>query len=381
MSDRTFDLLLKQDVTGKTAQIHLSQELYDVTQIRIKLTRPSSSSLYEPGPLTHRVTLNRLAEGTAVDWGVDNARSVADAKGTLSYDYDVSADDLPTPVISIYGRILSGGAPFPYETTEIIKLGNIDDAGGLFDSLGQLTKIDDVEGFQRICDKSTSLKECFYNCSRLTEIPTGLFDHCTAVTDFSDCFNHCRSLMAIPAGLFDHCTEVTDFSDCFSDCGSLTAIPAGLFANCTAVTDFSNCFFYCSSLTEIPAGLFDHCTAVTDFSGCFTSGISLTAIPTGLFDHCTAVTDFSDCFNSCSSLTAIPAGLFANCTAVTDFSRCFYLLRSLTGETPHTMVDGKKIKLWERSLENGFAKVTNYQKCFYSCDKLSDYAEIPDDWK
>lgn len=327
MGERTFDLLLKQDATGKTAQVHLSQKMDDVTQIRVKLPRPSSSSLYEPAQLTHTITLNNLYEGTAVDWGVDNARSVADAKGTLSYDYDVSYDDLPTPTISIYGRILSGRCPFPYETTEIIKLGNIDDAAWLFDNLVRLTKIDDVEGFQRICDKSTSLKACFFNCQRLTEIPTGLFDHCTAVTDFCGCFNHCSSLTAIPEGLFDHGPNVTDFSACFSGCTGLRAIPEGLF------------------------------------------------------DHCPNVTDFSDCFNSCSSLTAIPAGLFANCTAVTDFSRCFYLLRSLTGETPHTMVDGKKIKLWERSLENGFAKVTNYQKCFYSCDKLSDYAEIPDDWK
>lgn len=113
----------------------------------------------------------------------------------------------------------------------------------------------------------------------------------------------------------------------FSDCVFLTAIPEGLFANCTAVTNFNYCFFGCHNLTAIPAGLFDHCTAVTNLSGCF-----------------------SDCIN-------------------------------LTGETPYTMVGGKKIKLWERSPENGFAKVTSHESCFGYCTMLSDYAEIPYGWK
>lgn len=41
----------------------------------------------------------------------------------------------------------------------------------------------------------------------------------------------------------------------------------------------------------------------------------------------------------------------------------------------------KKVKLWERSPENGFAKVTEYEWCLHGCTGLSDYAEIPDDWK
>lgn len=116
----------------------------------------------------------------------------------------------------------------------------------------------------------------------------------------------------------------------------------------------ADCLFYkCSNLTAIPAGLFDHCTAVTSFKGCFTVCRNLMAIPTGLFDHCTAVTNFSYCFAGCLGLT---------------------------GETPYTMVDGKKIKLWDRSPENGFAKVTNRDRCFTACTKLSDYAKAPYSW-
>lgn len=120
---------------------------------------------------------------------------------------------------------------------------------------------------------------------------------------------------------------------------------------------------------------------MTNFSDCFTFCSSLTAIPAGLFDHCTEVTDFGSCFSSCSSLTAVPAGLFDNCTAVTNFEACFYNCSSLKEETPYTMVDGKKVKLWERSPDNGFAKITNYTGCFGGCTGLSDYAEMPAGWK
>ena len=93
------------------------------------------------------------------------------------------------------------------------------------------------------------------------------------------------------------------------------------------------------------------------------------------------MTEFTDCFNGCTGLTAIPAGLFANCPAVTEFTDCFNGCTGLTGETPYTMVDGKKIKLWERSPENGFTKVTSRDDCFNGCTGLSDYAEIPAGWK
>ena len=87
------------------------------------------------------------------------------------------------------------------------------------------------------------------------------------------------------------------------------------------------------------------------------------------------------CFHECSSLTAIPTGLFDHCTKVVEFYCCFQGCSNLTGETPYTMVDGKKVKLWDRSPENGFANATEKSlMCFSKCGKLSDYAEIPDEW-
>ena len=96
--------------------------------------------------------------------------------------------------------------------------------------------------------KGASLESKFSNCTSLKEIPSGLFDNCTAVTSFNYCFNYCSSLKEIPSGLFDNCTAVTSFESCFSNCTSLNEIPSGLFDNCTAVTSFNYCFYYCTSL-------------------------------------------------------------------------------------------------------------------------------------
>lgn len=89
----------------------------------------------------------------------------------------------------------------------------------------------------------------------------------------------------------------------------------------------------------------------------------------------------SSFFLGCNSLTTIPAGLFDHFTAATNFDMCFAGCTSLTGETPYTMVDGKKVRLWDRSPENGFTKVTSYNACFAVCNGLSDFAEIPEGWK
>lgn len=137
----------------------------------------------------------------------------------------------------------------------------------------------------------------------------------------------------------------------------------------------------CTSLEAVPPHIFDFSSAVKDLNSCFFNCTSLKEIPHGIFYDFTAVTDFFCCFYNCTSLKAIPAGLFDSCTSVTDFSGCFWHCRSLTGETPSTMVGEKKVKFWNRHPGNGFAKITNYKDCFSDCTKLSDYAEIPDDWK
>lgn len=141
-------------------------------------------------------------------------------------------------------------------------------------------------------------------------------------------------------------------------------------------------FSNCSWLEKINNGIFDHCPEVTSFNSCFQECWRLGEIPIGLFDHCTAVTDFSYCFFECRMLRSVPTGLFDHCKKATNFEACFHNCQNASwSNTPYTMVNGMKVRLWERSSENGFAKVESYYRCFRRCGGFTDYAEIPPDWK
>ena len=351
MSEKRETILrLTQDATGKIVDVRVEQEPKLLTVIELK-------------PETKKTFLRDLTEGSVVDWG-DGTKSVVTAAEVQArvVKHTYASTSPANRVVTIDGVIDR------QEEREEEKAWSAFDE----DTLVAVRSLGDLVG---------EAKYLFLNCRSLTTIPEGLFDRCPKVTRFNGCFYGCNSLTSIPAGLFDHFTEVTSFYDCFLECGSLTAIPDGLFDRCTKVTNFSGCFAICPSLTSIPDGLFDHCPAVTDFWGCFEGCTSLTSIPDGLFDHCPAVTSFYDSFADCTGLTAIPEGLFDHCKEATSFLLCFRGCKSLTGETPYTMVDGKKVKLWERSPENGFAEVIEYDECFKDCTKLSDHAEIPGAWK
>ena len=232
------------------------------------------------------------------------------------------------------------------------------------------------------CTQVTNFQSTFDGCSSLTAIPVGLFDNCTQVMNFGFTFEGCSSLTAIPQGLFDNCTKVAKFIYTFEGCSSLTAIPQGLFDNCTQVMNFQNTFYGCSSLTAIPAGLFDKCTNVTDFVSTFEGCSSLTAIPVGLFDKCTQVMNFGFTFYGCSALTTIPQGLFDHCTNVTRFTATFMGCSALISESPYTLINGQKVHLYERKdYPDHFTAPTSTSDCFQNCTGLTDYAQIPADWK
>ena len=255
----------------------------------------------------------------------------------------------------------------------------------------------------------TDFKGAFQSCASMTSIPAGLFDKCTQVTDFSNAFYGCQSLKGIPGGLFFQNINVSNFSSTFGQCSAITTIPNGLFVRCSNVTDFTGTFLGCRSLTAIPAGLFDNCHKVTDFSRTFMGCRSLTTIPSGLFLRCNLVTryiatfrecsalktipanlfygsqnvdNFNTAFFQCTSLTTIPVGLFDFCKRVTDFSWTFGKCKNARGESPYTLINGKKIHLYERNnYPSLFTRVRVMTGCFSECSSLTDFANIGQEWK
>lgn len=220
------------------------------------------------------------------------------------------------------------------------------------------------------------------------------------VTAFFDTFFGCTSLTSIPEDLFANNPNVisfgytpvellcdwwrfendSDFNDnaswdlglpvLFGECGSLTAIPEKLFANNTEVRYFG----------RMPENISDF-----GYAGALLSvfcGTEITSIPEKLFANNPNVTDFTLVFLECASLQSIPAGLFDNNRKATAFGGVFNVCESLTGESPYTMIGDKKVHLYERkNYPEHFTTPTEHQNCFYGCAGLSDYAQIPSDWK
>jgi hypothetical protein len=52
------------------------------------------------------------------------------------------------------------------------------------------------------------------------------------------------------------------------------------------------------------------------------------------------------------------------------------------GESPYTEINGVKYHLYERaSAPDYFVKPTLYLGCFYACNNLTDWDNIPSEWK
>ena len=221
----------------------------------------------------------------------------------------------------------------------------------------------------------------FTGCVNLTgSIPEELFSNNTKVTNFSYTFYLCENLNgAIPEKLFYNNPEVTTFRDTFMACYNITEIPANIFSKNTKVQNFHGTFSAMKKVSEIPAGLFDNNTKVTDFSEVFHGDRQITQIPAGLFDNCPEVQDFAGAFKGCAYLTSVPANLFDNCQKVTNFGYSKevennkYLEMGVFADC--AKLTGKAPELWKRT------NVTSYQYAFKGCTQLSNYADIPNDWK
>ena len=206
------------------------------------------------------------------------------------------------------------------------------------------------------------------------------------LTSLANAFEGCKALTTIPENLFANNPEVTNFFFTFSSCSALESIPEQLFANNPKVIDFGAIFSSCTSLKSIPENLFANCPAVTNFGSTFSNCYALATIPEKLFANCPKVTSFSRTFLACRTLKSVPAGLFDNNRKVTDFGSRFYGLfescSALTGESPYTVIDGQKVHLYERAnYPEHFTAPSNVQKTFRECYNLTDYNQIPSNWK
>ena len=139
-------------------------------------------------------------------------------------------------------------------------------------------------------------------------------------------------------------------------------------------TGLKNVYLYdCTNLEEIAEPSKNSFVNIASFDSTFLGCSSLTSIPERLFANCPNVTSFENTFSGCSSLTSLPERLFANCSNVTSFFCTFEYCTELTG---------KSIQLWNEELrqEKGITENSGGGSCYYMCEKLEDYSQIPWYW-
>ena len=250
---------------------------------------------------------------------------------------------------------------------------------GLFRECSALETI--PQGLFLNCKNATSFSWAFYRCLALTEVPSNVFKGCVNLTNLSYTFYNCQNLEKISDSAFAGCGNVNNCNEVFSNCTSLKAIPAGLFKDCVKAKYMSGIFSNCNALESIPAGLFKYNTLVEEMNYAFQSCYNLKKIPEGLFDNCPEIYTFESTFNCCSSLVAVPTDIFDNQVKVKNFQYTFGWTHQLQGESPYSMVNGKKVHLYERKDYPDYFVTPIYTSyCFAESRNLSDYENIPSSW-
>lgn len=241
--------------------------------------------------------------------------------------------------------------------------------------------------------EATSFYYTFFECSALTSVPEDLFAQNTQANNMNDVFAYCTSLQSIPAGLFRNNANLISLKSAFSYCTSLKTVPQGLFAACSKVTSLgelhypgnnsaSGIFSDCTALESIPGDLFSAMTELKSIPGIFDGCTSLKAIPENLFANNKKLRNMEFAFAGCKSLTSLPASLFDQNRMLESIYDAFSGCSSLSGESPYSVIDGKKVHLYERgNYPDYFLNIASYSDTFKGCTNLSDYGQMPDRWK
>jgi hypothetical protein len=149
----------------------------------------------------------------------------------------------------------------------------------------------------------------FYGCVNLTTIPgsndldlVGGYTGLNEVVSFANFMRGTR-ITSVPSDIFDFSPNATTFTDTFSSISTLTTVPMGLFDSVASATTFASCFFGCTALESVPSTLFDFNTNVVNFSGTFRNCRSLTNVLQFTFN--TKVTIFNNIYNMSSTANAL----------------------------------------------------------------------------
>lgn len=273
---------------------------------------------------------------------------------------------------------------------------NLQDVSYLFASCRSLKNIGSHNVF-KYEENSQGIGDWVIDDDRLNN---QLFRYCPNITDMSHICNVCTVLgsdennKGIPLGLFYHCPKVTDISFAFGGCKSLAVVTPGvihcqvLFSKNLELKNISYLFnnavidgFLTENINNSGYVLFPS-TKIEDasylFNNCqMTSIVGNENIPfvykspvlkniSHIFSNQTCFRDLNNMFTGNYSW----ANMSTYCPALTDCSYMFSGDTELIGTGSNLVTALNKITTLE-----------NHEKVFENCSKLSDYSNIPSDWK
>lgn len=315
-----------------------------------------------------------------IDWG-DGSDPERITSGMPKHSYPSVVSDY---IVKISGKVTSlssSGISHP-AITEVIQWGytGLTRMDNAFANNALLEKIPgDVSGaFSEV----TSFTSAFSDCIKLKSLPENLLTFCTNITSLSYTFNNCTSLENVPEKLLHNAKVLARVDGLFEGCSALSVIPDELFATNCEFTSFSSVFSH-TAIKTIPRGLLRNCKKIESFTRSFYYCSSLVSIPDDLFSYCPDANHFWQTFCRCYNLKELPANSFDNNRKIKMFQEVFIFCR-IEGESPYTIINGRKIHMYERYLEpDYFAGITNthsYNRS-YTSNKFTDNDNIPINWK
>lgn len=254
-------------------------------------------------------------------------------------------------------------------------LENINDLNEVFHSCTGLEQL--PEGLFETCTNATNAVSTFAKCINLEQLPVNLFAGCRSLTYIDNAFRGCESLKEIPENLFASNINLIQAHYVFADCDGLTSIPGKLFSKNALLENVNGLFEDCDNITTIPQELFRQNTAIRMFEHTFRSCNRIQSVPKDLFKNNIDATSFNGVFADCTKLETVPVSIFDNNRKVANFESSFGWCYELKGETPYTIIGGKKYHLYERHLNpDYFVAPINFLHCFAECWNTDDWEEM-----
>jgi len=254
--------------------------------------------------------------------------------------------------------------------------------------------------------KWKSLNGGFWGCSNITEIPNGPITGkaIDIVFETETVQSLLRGLTSvnqpIPSNLLSQLQGVTHLNTFFASSNFNGQIPVSLFYGLSSIISLFRTFHLCTKLTNtIPGLLFRDLINLETAYGTFDGASLITGLESGLYDYSPALYNLADAHRNQIGLTgSIPNNFFVNCPLVTTYSRTFQGTRNL--------IVGNLFDLTKLGIVTNFSEFINPQNTGYSptgtvqdiwnyathpslitdyafryATGLTNYADIPNDWK